>query len=871
MPNIPIAQSRRSFSEIPESGVQASPDAFGYQEARVNYEGAMRKMSMLGDLQAQKTKLITTVVGGAAEIVKGAMMADAKLDAQTKLGEFELGLKQDYAEAQANGDGNYLKTSLEEFDKRADKLKESAGMFQGDYYDQGLAKLRLSWQEEGINREIAARKQTRIDNTNKLADIAEVKVYQNPSTVDSVIGETVVKIEETGLTPEQKTKAIEGVNSRFRKVAIEAHLANGDVAGARKLLDDPMTVQSLGGIEALRVRREVDKAQEELVERQDAAAVAEGLSRGTLVLDPEDTKARARVDKAWKVAGGNGQIAQMSPQAAQTLKGWVDHYGVVPSSSLSVLNAMAKNGSEEQRAYAYQVVNQVESSRPGVTENSGAKTGLQKDAERFRYYTEDLGLGQADALKRIEDQRKPEWKAKEDERRTDARKLTSKMKPTELSDAYDTSVWSTPAVGGDPRRNDVILSTYKRAYEEHYIETGDEDQARTLAMKDLRRTYNTSSVTGQERIMKHPPELYYAPINGGHDWIGKQLQADVKGITGKDIPLDRIYIEANRATDEAITAAPRGQAPRPVYAVVFKDEAGNYQTIPGKLFKPDEIGARSQATDAAMKERQGLVDEQEQNKANVRAVEQRAREQQEIANVEEAATARGVQMTAAEISMKLETGGTDPMRGVSQIVVDTGGTKSYGNFGLNSGGSVQQFLREYGHGLGITGTPGTPEFDRSWTTVAQTKGQALHNAELEWYSKHVIARVSNRLEKAGVPDEMANDPRVAAYFADRSIQQGVGSIDLSKKHRERIQRAVDVSKGDPVKFLEIMTAYDQASVGQDFPRALRQGNYSAKANRNRTGNRKRMSLLAGDPDSRDKVQNLVELFGLTASMSNALR
>jgi hypothetical protein len=872
MPQIPLPPSARpgsqQFSSIPESRVQASPDAFGYQEARQNYENAMTEMRGLGAAQAAQTQGIWSTVGKVGSLIVDQVAKDQRLAAETKLGEFELNLRQELAAIEPTGDGSLAKTTLETFDKGAAKLKEAAGPYQGDTYEAGLARLRLRFQEEAITRETGAMKQSRIDNINKLADFGEAKVYEAPDTVDAQISEAVTKIEASGLTPSQKSKAIEGVNQRFRRVAIEKLVSDGNVAAARGILEAPGTVEALGGLEALRQKKAIEDAEADLLEKQEAVAFAQGLSKGTVVLDPEDGDTRKLVDKAWKTTGGNQMLAQFDPTAASTLAGWVKNHGVVPSSALSVLNAMAKNGSEDQRVYAYQMVNQMEAIRPGVVDSSGAKTGLQKDADRFRYYVEDLGLGQADALKRLEEMRSPEFKGKEDARRTDARKLTGKMQVSELSDAFDSSIWSRrPDIAGDPRRGDILLSTYKRAFEDHYIETGDEDQARTLAMKDLRRSFNVSSVSGDsKRVMKHPPELYYAPINGEHTWITEQLVADVKAATGKDIPADRIFIEANRATDEAITAAPAGQVPRPVYAVVYKDENGAYQTIPGKLFKPDESAARNKATAAAVAERQGLVDETEASRTANRQREERRQQETEIRNIEETANSRGVQMSAAEISTRLETGGKDPMKGVYQIVADTGNTKSYGNFGINSGGSAQQFQREHGAALGLTAQPGSAEFDAQWINAARANPQALHKAELEWYSKHIIARVSNRLENAGVPENIANDPRVQAYFADRSIQQGAGSIDKSKKHRERISRAADEADGNPVRFLELMTRADQEAVGSDFKRALKQGNYSERANRNRTGNRQKLSLLAG-AGSRDKVQDLVDLFGFGVSVS----
>jgi hypothetical protein len=192
------------------------------------------------------------------------------------------------------------------------------------------------------------------------------------------------------------------------------------------------------------------------------------------------------------------------------------------------------------------------------------------------------------------------------------------------------------------------------------------------------------------------------------------------------------------------------------------------------------------------------------------------------------------------ISWRLETGQTDPMKGVSSIANDTDGSRSYGNFGLNSGrGSAQEFVRDYGAALGLKGEPGTPEFDRSWKEVARADPQGLHQAEMDWYGKTVLPRVTVDLTHAGVSDEVATDPRVQAYFADRLVQYGPASIGL---HETRVAQAFEASGGDVAKFLRNMTEADRDNLRTDFRSALRSGVYSQKGHDTRTYGRLNLAL-----------------------------
>lgn len=202
----------------------------------------------------------------------------------------------------------------------------------------------------------------------------------------------------------------------------------------------------------------------------------------------------------------------------------------------------------------------------------------------------------------------------------------------------------------------------------------------------------------------------------------------------------------------------------------------------------------------------------------------------------------------ALISTRLETGETDPLKGVSQIVRDSGGTKSYGNFGLNTGGSAQKFAKEYGEPLGLTAQPGTAKFDKQWKSLAAADPAGLHAAEMDWYSRNVTSKISKRLSNIGAPPSIRNDPRVQAYFADRSIQQGNGSIEM-RKHAARIRQAMEGNETNPVQFLRDLTELDRDAMFQDFPTALglRGGPvvYSQRGHDNRIDGRLQMSLSIG--------------------------
>jgi hypothetical protein len=193
------------------------------------------------------------------------------------------------------------------------------------------------------------------------------------------------------------------------------------------------------------------------------------------------------------------------------------------------------------------------------------------------------------------------------------------------------------------------------------------------------------------------------------------------------------------------------------------------------------------------------------------------------------------------ISGPMETGQVDPLKGVGNISSDTNKSRSYGNYGLNSqrGASAWQFRNQYGAEIGLTANPGTPEFDRQWKAAAANDPEKLQALENDWWQNNIAKGVRSHMEQAGVPEEMAADPRVQAYMADREVQQGTGS---TINHAARVQQAAEAANGDPETFMRVMSEGDKAHLGSDFRTYLSQHPDAKKGLTNRVDRRLAASM-----------------------------
>jgi len=171
-----------------------------------------------------------------------------------------------------------------------------------------------------------------------------------------------------------------------------------------------------------------------------------------------------------------------------------------------------------------------------------------------------------------------------------------------------------------------------------------------------------------------------------------------------------------------------------------------------------------------------------------------------------------VSLAALKLSAMGETGkGT--LGGLTDISPDAGGSKSYGPMGLNSrSGSLSQFISENPH-LGFTAEPGSTEFDQQWRQKATSDPSSMLTAHENWHTKHIMKGLTQSLTDAGVNPQIANDPRVQIYMADRKVQ--MGDVGL----RNALRGAAGAQS--PEDFISRISAIDKQNIPGNFQTYLR--------------------------------------------------
>lgn len=120
-----------------------------------------------------------------------------------------------------------------------------------------------------------------------------------------------------------------------------------------------------------------------------------------------------------------------------------------------------------------------------------------------------------------------------------------------------------------------MTQEYQTLFEEHFKAGMDQDAAHRKATQIMKRNWGESSVTGEARAMRHPPEDFYA-VGGKTDYIGKQLIEDVKEsvFLAEDVELGDIRLVADQFTSRSASSG------RPQYIVQVITESDGIITLP---------------------------------------------------------------------------------------------------------------------------------------------------------------------------------------------------------------------------------------------------------------------------------------------------
>lgn len=444
------------------------------------------------------------------------------------------------------------------------------------------------------------------------SDTAEIDV----AVIDEKTGEAeksqMFSLTE-GMTPESKTKLLgfanqqitaenserqRGLRASAEQVAdLEIAIDNGTAD-----LDDIQKAQDNGLFEDRQQKRAtLTKAwltrQEALRKSQgDLTRVTDAIN-GELILDPKNKDDKKSVDGYWKsakrqIAAETSKLPEDQKRSVEKTLGvnLVQRTGIIPKSMKGEIIGSMRSGTTEQRVSAADMIDRL-NQLPG---NVLADEMTKRDIALALQISSLVNAGQdpeqavAAAISSTDPTNKPVIEARQQTIRQDklednyAGIVKGHFNPTTILDFIpfgpDDDAELTTVDGTKSR----AIADYKVLFEDWFIRTGDKEQAKTQALKDLGRVWGVTRVDGSVRVMKYAPEAFYGVGVGvdDADWMKAQLHSDIKTLDPKLTPDSIMLGSDNRTAREA-------KARVPTYPVLIKQPSGAFEPLrlDGKLVR----------------------------------------------------------------------------------------------------------------------------------------------------------------------------------------------------------------------------------------------------------------------------------------------
>lgn len=304
--------------------------------------------------------------------------------------------------------------------------------------------------------------------------------------------------------------------------------------------------------------------------------------------NPYDDNAKKAVNAAFTA---QAQVQGANPlQVAMNI--W-QRTGVLPDAGATMLRGGLVSTDANQVAMAASVASNMLQRNPNAFAGVQGGNDIEQAAALYSHYVNDLGLTAQDAAQRVAQRNAPEVRRRVDVNKPALDAFRTKLRKNDvgnmLSNAFGGWFSIDPEFTAPEQRN-AAAQDYADFAVEHYEQHGDEGAAQAYAMSQMQKLYG--AVNG--RIMKFPPTRAYPPVMGSHDYIFRQAQGDIKGVTGRDIPADRIYL---MPIPTATAQAFRAGKPTP-YSIHYIDKVNGqdvYRTLPGVAFTADVSAAQREA------------------------------------------------------------------------------------------------------------------------------------------------------------------------------------------------------------------------------------------------------------------------------------
>lgn len=304
--------------------------------------------------------------------------------------------------------------------------------------------------------------------------------------------------------------------------------------------------------------------------------VQQAITSGGLV-DPSSKAQRNTLDRYYSETDAPQLLSESNANAAMNLAEFTKKYGIVPETAQSVLRGMMNSGDVEQKKFAYGTIGEIQKANPAALTTAGGFTQNEiKDAAAFNALIRS-GATSKFAYDSIVQSREP---ISADVRQLRQKEVNEKLKSiTVSSGVFDDSLmpFSSPNFADEAQR-DIVQADYRRIYKEAFLQYGKDDMAKAAADAAIKSTSGITRIGGSRKVMKYPPEMYYAvdgvPPEDMAQIFDQQIKQDLSSLGYDNTASYTIHPTVN-----AETAVNNGR--KPAYNVYVTNEKGIVDLVRG--------------------------------------------------------------------------------------------------------------------------------------------------------------------------------------------------------------------------------------------------------------------------------------------------
>ena len=280
----------------------------------------------------------------------------------------------------------------------------------------------------------------------------------------------------------------------------QTRLADGDDLTAREIRED----NSLSDAAQNQLIRTVQSA------RREQAAITETLSRLSAgdSFNIYETDDRNAIDAAFKaVTDGEEPLSPKSQIAAGEI---AVQSGILPRTMFNTVRGALNGNDPAAFAAGAEFIGQILSRQPNAI---GAYSGRGDVEGRLADYAFYSQFAEApEAAQRVIDLHSPENQASRRNLSDAAKEAAESLSADDVQSFLSDKGISVSL--GTTEQNASLMESYERLFRDAYVQTGDVELAKNRALTDISRVYGPNIVTGNDRLMRYPPQLSYAPDLG---------------------------------------------------------------------------------------------------------------------------------------------------------------------------------------------------------------------------------------------------------------------------------------------------------------------------------------------------------------------